>query len=95
MAERHPFQWRFGLPQGLTERLEWRTYGALQVGIVNRRDLVCFKLYASADQTGPDNVHVRDLLALKPDGRDYLGETFLEAFEHTVLALVQRLIDRA
>ena len=30
-----------------------------------------------------------------PDGRDYLGETYLEAFEHTVLALVQRLTDGA
>ena len=30
------------------------------------RDLVFFKLYASADQTTPDNVHTRDLLALKP-----------------------------
>lgn len=60
-------QWRFGLPPGLADRVEWRTYGALRVGVVGRRDLICFKLYASADQTGPDNVHVRDLLALKPN----------------------------
>jgi len=59
-------QWRFGLPPGLGERLTWETFGGLRVGIVERRDLVCFKLYASADQTGPDNVHVRDLLALRP-----------------------------
>ena len=51
-------QWRFGST--------WETFGGLRVGIVERRDLVCFKLYASADQTGPDNVHVRDLLALRP-----------------------------
>lgn len=63
-------QWRLGLPQGLAERLEWRTCGALRVGIVDRRDLVCFKLYASADQTGPDNVHVRDLLALNPNDEE-------------------------
>jgi hypothetical protein len=63
-------QWRFGLPPGLAERIEWRTYGALRVGIVGRRDLICFKLYAAADQTGPDNVHVRDLLALKPNAED-------------------------
>jgi hypothetical protein len=60
-------QWRFGLPDGLADRVAWRTFGALRVGIVGRRDLVAFKLYASADQTGPDNVHVRDLLALRPD----------------------------
>ena len=63
-------QWRSGLPPGLAERIEWRRYGALRVGIVGRRDLICFKLYASADQTGPDNVHVRDLLALKPNPED-------------------------
>lgn len=32
--------------------------------------MICFKLYASSDQTGPDNVHVRDLLALKPSAED-------------------------
>jgi hypothetical protein len=63
-------QWRFGLPPGLAERIEWRTFDALRVGIVGRRDLICFKLYASSDQTGPDNVHVRDLLALKPNAED-------------------------
>lgn len=63
-------QWRFGLPPGLAERIEWRTYGALRVGIIGRRDLMCFKLYASSDQTGPDNVHVRDLLALEPNDED-------------------------
>ncbi len=63
-------QWRFGLPPGLAERIEWRTFGALRVGIVGRRDLICFKLYASSDQTGPDNVHVRDLLALRPNAED-------------------------
>ncbi len=59
-------QWEFGLPAGLADRLEWRSYGALRVGIVSRSDLVYFKLYASADQTGPANVHVRDLLSLQP-----------------------------
>ncbi len=60
-------QWRFGLPPGLERDLEWRTYGGgLTVGIVSRRTLVYFKLYASADQTTPDNVHTKDLLALAP-----------------------------
>ena len=59
-------QWRFGLPPGLGERLTWESFGGLRVGLVGRRDLVCLKLYASVDQTGPDNVHVRDLLALRP-----------------------------
>ena len=63
-------QWRVGLPPGLAERIHWRTYGALRVGLVDRRDLIFFKLYASADQTGPDNVHVRDLLALRPSAEE-------------------------
>jgi hypothetical protein len=63
-------QWHVGLPPGLAERVAWRTYGGLRVGLVGRRDLIFFKLYASADQTGPDDVHVRDLLALRPTASD-------------------------
>ena len=59
-------QWRFGLPPGLAGRIHWRTYGALTVGIVDRTDLVFFKLYAAADQTGPESIHFQDLLALRP-----------------------------
>lgn len=65
-------QWELGLPEGLADRLEWRDYGALRVGIVSRGDLIYFKLYASADQTGPESVHARDLLALHPT-RDELA----------------------
>lgn len=63
-------QWRFGLPPGLEERIEWRAFGGLAVGIVARRDLVFFKLYAAADDTGPASVHVKDLLALRPSDED-------------------------
>ncbi|MFQ6046617.1 MAG: DUF6036 family nucleotidyltransferase [Gemmatimonadales bacterium] len=64
-------QWRQGLPPRLEERVTWRSYGGLRVGIVGRFDLICFKLYACADQTGPESRHVRDLLALSPS-RDEL-----------------------
>jgi hypothetical protein len=37
------------------------------VGLVGRKDLIAFKLYASADQVSPASVHVTDLLALRPD----------------------------
>jgi hypothetical protein len=63
-------QWLVGLPPGLADRIEWRTYGGLRVGVAGRQDLVAMKLYASADQSGPDNVHVRDLLALSPSDED-------------------------
>ncbi len=59
-------QWVTGLPPGLEQRVSWRDYGALRVGLVSRRDLIAFKLYAAADQTGPTSVHVKDLLALEP-----------------------------
>jgi hypothetical protein len=40
------------------------------VGLVDRRDLVFFKLYAAADATGPASIHVSDLLALRPTDAD-------------------------
>jgi hypothetical protein len=59
-------QWRQGLPPGLEHRVEWRRYGALQVGLASRYDLIFFKLYAAADSTGPGSRHFQDLLALQP-----------------------------
>jgi hypothetical protein len=64
-------QWRSGLPRGLEGRVHWRQYGpALQVGLVDRYDLIFFKLYAAADSTGPQSVHYQDLLALQPRAED-------------------------
>jgi hypothetical protein len=59
-------QWRAGLPPELETRVRWRRYAALWVGIVDRYDLVFFKLFAAADSTGPKSVHYQDLLALNP-----------------------------
>lgn len=59
-------QWQTGLPPGLEGRVMWRAYGGLSVGIVDRHDLVFFKLYAAADETGTDSVHFQDLVALTP-----------------------------
>lgn len=59
-------QWRAGLPPGLEDRLHWRRYSALWVGLVNRYDLIFFKLFAATDSTGPRSVHYRDLAALQP-----------------------------
>src|SRR6266545_5553852 len=66
-------QWVTGLPPGLEQRVSWRDYGALRVGLVGRKDLIAFKLYAAADQTGPTSVHAKDLLALRPAPEE-LGE---------------------
>jgi hypothetical protein len=64
-------QWRQGLAEGLAGRVHWRLHGVpgrggLWIGLVDRHDLVFFKLYAAADSTGPGSVHYQDLLALMP-----------------------------
>jgi hypothetical protein len=60
-------QWLQGLPPGLADRVTWRDYGsALRVGLVGRRDLIFFKLYAAADDRNVNSVHMRDLLVLAP-----------------------------
>lgn len=63
-------QWRAGLPPGLAQRVQWRRYAALWVGVVARYDLIFFKLFAAADQTGPRSVHYQDLLALRPSAAE-------------------------
>jgi hypothetical protein len=51
-------------PEGMATRLQWRSYGGLTVGLVDRRDLVCYKIDAAADRD-PGSVHYQDLLALQ------------------------------
>lgn len=63
-------QWRQGLPPGLASRLQWRRFGPLEVGLVDRLDLIYFKVYAAADDTGPESVHFQDLLALRPSPQE-------------------------
>jgi hypothetical protein len=58
-------QWQQGLPPGLAQDVQWRSYGALDVGLVGRRTLIALKLFATADQS-PRSVHAQDLLALAP-----------------------------
>ncbi len=55
----------FGLPPGLEDRVTVKTYGALEVHLPAREDLVCFKLYAAVDQ-GQRSKHFTDLRALTP-----------------------------
>jgi hypothetical protein len=63
-------QWQQGLPPGLAARIQWRSFGPLEVGLVDRLDLIYFKVYAAADDTGPESVHFQDLLALRPSPRE-------------------------
>ena len=59
-------QLQTGLPPGLERRIRWSRYGGLVVGLVDRYDLIYFKLYAAADSGGPASVHYQDLIALRP-----------------------------
>ncbi|MGI8646720.1 MAG: hypothetical protein ACR2JX_00595 [Mycobacteriales bacterium] len=55
----------FGLPQGFESRVQIRTYGTLEVHIAGRFDLLCFKLYAAVDHSGPrESKHLADLRKL-------------------------------
>lgn len=58
-------QWSTGLPPGLLDDVEWRRFGALQVGFAGRRSLLALKLFAAVDQ-GSESVHFQDLVALHP-----------------------------
>lgn len=63
-------QWSAGLPPELATRLSWELYGSLWVGLVDRYDLIFFKLFAAADSGGPKSVHYQDLIALRPSTRE-------------------------
>ncbi len=54
-----------GLPDGFETRLDRRDFGGLVAWLAGRFDMVCFKLYASADQ-GPRSRHFQDLRELEP-----------------------------
>lgn len=58
-------QWDRGLPPGFAEELEWRDYGALEVGFAGRSSLIALKLFAVVD-TSATSVHFQDLVTLAP-----------------------------
>jgi hypothetical protein len=47
-------QWDTGLPPGPLERIHWRDYAALSVGLADRYDLIFLKVYAAADGSPRD-----------------------------------------
>lgn len=58
-------QWRTGLPPRFVEEVEWRSFGALEVGFAGRSSIIALKLFAAVDQ-GSESVHFQDLIALDP-----------------------------
>lgn len=58
-----------GLPPGMIDRLEWRTFGGLELGIAGIQDLIALKLFAVVDERRdqrPQRKHEQDLIALAP-----------------------------
>lgn len=53
------------LPPGFVERVEWKEYQGLWVGIAGRIDLIALKLHAAVD-TDVRSRHTNDLLPLRP-----------------------------
>ncbi len=60
-----------GLPAGFADRLDRRDFGpGLVVLLAGRFDMVCFKLYAAADEWPTHGRHLGDLRALAPSPDD-------------------------
>jgi len=58
-----------GLPHGLMDRVETRTYGTnLVAHFLSRLDQIHFKVYATVDQSG--GKHLDDLMALSPTSEE-------------------------
>jgi hypothetical protein len=62
-----------GLPSGFEDRLSARRFGALTIWLAGHFDMVCFKLYASADQWPTRGRHLQDLQALRPNTDEIKG----------------------
>ena len=61
-----------GLPTGFADRATVRRYGALEVHLAAREDLLALKLYALVDQ-GPKSKHLPDLRALDPTASELVA----------------------
>jgi hypothetical protein len=61
-----------GLPSGFEERLQSMDYGGLVVWTASRFDMICFKLYAAADQ-GVRSYHLQDLRELEPSADELIA----------------------
>jgi hypothetical protein len=92
-------QWSQGLPPWLADDLEWRRYGALQVGLAGRRTLIALKLFAAADQS-IRSVHAQDLVALAPTDAELedavrwvLTQDVSQVFPDLVAEVVQHVRD--
>lgn len=86
-------QWDVGLPPGFVQRVEWRRFAALDVGLCSRIDLIFFKLEAAADQPNANTRHFHDLVALTPTD-DELTQAKAWVGSKNVGAEYRQILDR-
>lgn len=66
-----------GTPHDWMERVTWRRFGGLRVGIAARQDMLWLKLWALADNPGREGRrHLNDLLALAPTRQELEAAVF-------------------
>ena len=88
-------QWRTGLPPSLADGLTWRRFGGLLAGLVARGPMIHLKLYAAADQTGPDSRHFRDLLSLHPSAEELRAASdWIATQDPTIGLTVEKVVAR-
>lgn len=54
------------LPSGFDQRIQWRSFAALEVGFLHREDLIALKLDAATDGAPRQTKHFADLQLLQP-----------------------------
>ena len=63
------------MPNGMIDRLEWREFGGLGIGIAGRFDLIALKLHAAVDNGDIRSKHYQDLLRLAPSEQELMAAT--------------------
>ena len=94
-------QWKYGLPSGFAEEVDWVQHGGLEVGYAGRRSLIALKLFAAVDR-GPGSVHVQDLLVLAPTNEELseaaewvATQDASEAFKGMIEEVVAYVLERS
>ncbi len=78
--------WRLALPTGVVDRLQWRQYGRLHVGLLDRPDIVTLKLHAISRGKPATHPQREALIALRPSP---------EELEAAAAAMPEPRIDQA
>jgi len=79
---------RFGLPEGLEDRLTSKDYGpALRISYIGRIDQIHLKLYAAADNGPGTSRHSQDLTDLAPSAEEFNSGGTLDSHPRLIRGL--------